>query len=180
MINRNIGWIMESYCYSSPKQESPIYRTEVSGRIGEIRIFGTYILHPSLDDSLIKTHIGKGIVSYRFLDRRARRHKLSWRYTERLLSAEPDAYLAEYIRPVAAYKAGKSRYGQVRRAAGWSCWRGSWRCGDCGCWGLNDSFNSPWPTLRMLVGQGDGLCPTPTAISLSRLLCDVCPDVENA
>ena len=45
-------------------QGDKIYRREVSARIGEIRIFGTYILHPSLDIELIKTHISKGAVSY--------------------------------------------------------------------------------------------------------------------
>lgn len=44
--------------------EDTIYRTEIVSRFGEIRIYGTYILHPELDDVLLKTHIGKGTVAY--------------------------------------------------------------------------------------------------------------------
>lgn len=41
-----------------------ILRTEVVSRIDEIRIYGTYILHPQLEDILLKTHVGKGTVAY--------------------------------------------------------------------------------------------------------------------
>ena len=41
-----------------------IYRTEVHSRVSDLRIYGTYILHPSLDDVLLKTHIGKDSVRY--------------------------------------------------------------------------------------------------------------------
>jgi len=44
--------------------EDTIYRTEVTGRMGELQIFGTYILHPSLGDTLLKAHQGKGTVTY--------------------------------------------------------------------------------------------------------------------
>lgn len=46
------------------QQGETIYRTEVNNRIDEIRIYGTYILHPDLEDELLKTHVGKGTVSY--------------------------------------------------------------------------------------------------------------------
>ncbi|HHT24273.1 MAG TPA: protein kinase [Clostridiaceae bacterium] len=46
------------------QQGDTIYRTEVNNRIDEIRIYGTYILHPDLEDELLKTHVGKGTVSY--------------------------------------------------------------------------------------------------------------------
>jgi hypothetical protein len=41
-----------------------IYRVEVLNYIADIRIYGTYILHPSFDIGLIKTHMGKGITAY--------------------------------------------------------------------------------------------------------------------
>ncbi|NLM19340.1 MAG: protein kinase [Clostridiaceae bacterium] len=46
------------------QQGDTIYRTEVNNRIDAIRIYGTYILHPDLEDKLIKTHVDKGTVSY--------------------------------------------------------------------------------------------------------------------
>jgi hypothetical protein len=41
-----------------------MYRVEVLNHIADIRIYGTYIIHPSLDIGLIKTHIGKGMTAY--------------------------------------------------------------------------------------------------------------------
>ena len=49
-LNKNVGDV--------------IYRTEVTSRIDAIRIYGTFILHPSLDDVLLKKHVGKGTVAY--------------------------------------------------------------------------------------------------------------------
>jgi len=46
------------------QQGEVIYRTEVNSRIGELRIYGTYILHPDLEDELLKTHVDKGTVNY--------------------------------------------------------------------------------------------------------------------
>jgi hypothetical protein len=45
-------------------QDAVIYRTEVNSRVSEIKIYGTYILYPGHDDYLIKTHQGKGAISY--------------------------------------------------------------------------------------------------------------------
>ncbi len=41
-----------------------IIRSEITSRIDEICIYGTYIIHPSLDVSLVKNHLGKGTVEY--------------------------------------------------------------------------------------------------------------------
>lgn len=46
------------------QQSDTIYRTEVNSRIDKLRIYGTYILHPDLEDELLKTHLDKGTVSY--------------------------------------------------------------------------------------------------------------------
>ncbi len=46
-------------------QTDTILRGEITSRMQEICIYGTYIIHPSLDVSLIKTHLGKGAVEYR-------------------------------------------------------------------------------------------------------------------
>ncbi|NLJ70052.1 MAG: protein kinase [Clostridiaceae bacterium] len=46
------------------QQGDVIYRTEVNSRIDELRIYGTYILHPDLEDELLKTHVDKGTVNY--------------------------------------------------------------------------------------------------------------------
>jgi len=43
--------------------ESPILRANILG-VGEICIYGTYIIHPSFEVRLIKTHVGKGVVIY--------------------------------------------------------------------------------------------------------------------
>ncbi len=41
-----------------------IERGEITSQIQELRIYGTYIFHPSLDVTFIKTHMGKGEVEY--------------------------------------------------------------------------------------------------------------------
>ena len=41
-----------------------IYRTEVNSRIDDLRIYGTYILHPDIADGLLKTHLDRGNVRY--------------------------------------------------------------------------------------------------------------------
>ena len=41
-----------------------IIRSEITSRMQEICIYGTYIIHPSLDVSLLKNHLGKGTVEY--------------------------------------------------------------------------------------------------------------------
>jgi serine/threonine protein kinase len=44
--------------------EDTIYRNDVVSHIDKIVIYGTHILHPSLDVKLIKTHLEKDAVSY--------------------------------------------------------------------------------------------------------------------
>lgn len=45
-------------------EAATIERNEITSQIQELCIYGTYIFHPSLDVSLIKTHLGKGSVEY--------------------------------------------------------------------------------------------------------------------
>jgi hypothetical protein len=44
--------------------EDTILRNDVTTQIVSIRIYGTFIVHPTLDSELIKTHTGKGAVAY--------------------------------------------------------------------------------------------------------------------
>ncbi len=44
--------------------DEPIYRTEVNSRIDDLRIYGTYILHPDVAEELYKIHLDKGSVRY--------------------------------------------------------------------------------------------------------------------
>ncbi|HHW93210.1 MAG TPA: protein kinase [Clostridiaceae bacterium] len=46
-------------------ESATILRREITSRMQDICIYGTYIIHPSLDVSLIKMHLGKGTVQYR-------------------------------------------------------------------------------------------------------------------
>jgi len=41
-----------------------IYRSDIVTRVDDIRIYGTYVIHPAFDVSLNKTHTGKGAVVY--------------------------------------------------------------------------------------------------------------------
>lgn len=41
-----------------------IYRTDVNSRIDDLRIYGTYILHPDIAEELHKTHLGRDSVRY--------------------------------------------------------------------------------------------------------------------
>lgn len=45
-------------------EDETIERGEITSQIQELRIFGTYIFHPSLDVELIKTQLGKDTVEY--------------------------------------------------------------------------------------------------------------------
>jgi hypothetical protein len=42
----------------------PILRTEVNSRIDDLRVYGTYILHPDIAEELYKTHLGRDSVRY--------------------------------------------------------------------------------------------------------------------
>lgn len=44
--------------------EGPIYRYEINSRIDDLRIYGTYILHPDVVDGFIKTHLDRDNVRY--------------------------------------------------------------------------------------------------------------------
>ena len=46
------------------KENDTIYRVEVNSRIDHLQIHGTYIVHPSLHEKLIKTHTDRGQVGY--------------------------------------------------------------------------------------------------------------------
>ena len=64
-VTFNSGHIERAVRLALNKDEAEtIERNEITSQIQELCIYGTYIFHPSLDVSLIKTHLGKGAVEY--------------------------------------------------------------------------------------------------------------------
>ena len=60
------SWYLEAAVRNALNRdfESQLYRRDMSSHLGDIRIYGTFIVHPSLDTILIKTHLGKDEVAY--------------------------------------------------------------------------------------------------------------------